>query len=116
MAKKTKRQRSKLMAAVVTEDRAIYEGPADSVSINAAEGQITIWAHHAALLAELKPGALVVRNDQEEHAYRASGGFVEVRDNTVTVLARSITQAPSEAPELPVISRALIPVPTPDKE
>lgn len=77
----------RLRVVIVTGDHAVYDGVADRVIAPCVTGQIGILAHHAPLLASLEPGELVVGTGQQEERYAVGGGFVEVRDDQVIVLA-----------------------------
>ncbi len=76
----------------------VFTAPAyDSVHVPAREvlvpgegGIFTVRAGHTALLSTLAPGVIHVFTDQDEERYFAvSGGFAEVRDNKVTILAEA---------------------------
>ncbi len=72
---------------VVTADRALYDGEADLVSAPGIDGRLGILPHHAALLTVLAPGELTIHLGDSEEPIFVSGGFLEVSDNRVTILA-----------------------------
>ena len=72
---------------IVTAERLVYSGDVDVVIAPGIEGQLGILPNHAPLLTTLQPGELVARKDGEETAMFVSGGFLEVMQNRVTVLA-----------------------------
>jgi F-type H+-transporting ATPase subunit epsilon len=78
---------SKLKFEIVTAERMVYSDDADIVIAPGIEGQLGILPGHAPLLTMLQPGELVVRREGEETAMFVSGGFLEVMQNRVTVLA-----------------------------
>jgi F-type H+-transporting ATPase subunit epsilon len=78
---------------VVTAERKLYSGEADAVQAPGSEGQLGILPRHAALLTTLAPGALSIRLSGAEEAIFISGGFLEVSNNTVTVLADAAEHA-----------------------
>jgi F-type H+-transporting ATPase subunit epsilon len=82
-----------LHVEVVTADRALYDGEADLVSAPGLEGRLGILPHHAALLTVLNPGELIIRLGDAEEAIFVSGGFLEVSDNRVTILADAAEHA-----------------------
>jgi len=84
---------ARLHLVIVTGDRALYDDVADRVILPGADGQLTILAHHAALLTAIEPGELVVRAGQSEERFAVGGGFVEVRDDQVIVLADTAERA-----------------------
>ncbi len=91
--KQTRRVEPRLHVVVVTGDHAVFDGPARSISLPAIAGQITVLAHHAPLLAMLDPGEVIIRADQGEEILAIGGGFVEVRDDEVIVLADTAERA-----------------------
>jgi F-type H+-transporting ATPase subunit epsilon len=92
-----------LHVEVVTAERELYNGEADLVSAPSAEGRIGILPQHAALLTLLVPGELRIKLGGEEEPLFVSGGFLEVFEDTVTILAdtaehaEEIDQARAEA-------------------
>ena len=85
--------RNTLHVEVVTAERELYNGEASMVSAPGVEGRLGILPRHAALLTFLKPGELRIVLDEAEEPLFVSGGFLEVFDNTVTVLADSAEHA-----------------------
>ena len=82
-----------LHVVIVTGDRPVYDGLAERVIAPATRGQITILAHHAPLLAALEPGELIVRGQQHDESLAVGAGFVEVRDDQVTILVDTAERA-----------------------
>jgi len=86
-------QPAQLHVVIVTGDKAVYDGMADRVIAPALTGQISVLRHHAPLLAALEPGELIVRLGDSEEDFAIGGGFIEVRDNQVIVLADTVERA-----------------------
>jgi F-type H+-transporting ATPase subunit epsilon len=81
-----------LQLEVVTAERQVLsEGDVDSVVAPAADGQITILPRHASLITLLQAGELRVRRRGVETRMQVSGGFLEVHESRVRVLADSAT-------------------------
>jgi F-type H+-transporting ATPase subunit epsilon len=78
---------------VVTAERELYSGEADVVNAPGSEGRLGILPRHAALLAFLKAGELRIELQGAEDALFVSGGFLEVYENTVTILADAAEHA-----------------------
>lgn len=76
-----------LHVEVVTAERELYNGEADLVSAPGSEGRLGILPRHVALLTMLSPGALNIKLGDAEEPIFVSGGFLEVSNNSVTVLA-----------------------------
>ena len=84
-----------LTLILVTPERKVLEETADSVSLPASEGYVTILPRHAPLIATLGTGVLTLKSGSRSTAYAIAGGFFEVSDDRVTVLADEAV-APSE--------------------
>lgn len=82
-----------MQIAVVTGEREIYQGEAEEVIVPGVEGEMGILPHHAALLTALKAGELRIKLAGAEDDLFISGGFMEVYNNTVTVLADAAEHA-----------------------
>jgi F-type H+-transporting ATPase subunit epsilon len=79
---------------IVTAEREVLrEEGLDAVIAPGSEGQLGILPRHAPLMTMLEPGELRARRGNEETAIAISGGFLEVRDDVVTVLADTAEQA-----------------------
>ena len=75
---------------LVSPARLLYSGEVESVSIPGTEGEMTVLASHAPVLALLKPGIVVVRKGAgaDERIF-VKGGFAEVNPKGLTVLAET---------------------------
>ncbi|HLF78318.1 MAG TPA: F0F1 ATP synthase subunit epsilon [Dehalococcoidia bacterium] len=77
-----------LKLQIITPERILFEEDGvTSVTLTGSEGEMTILPSHAALMTELRPGPLFFRKGNEEVDVALSGGFLEVRDDKVVVLA-----------------------------
>jgi F-type H+-transporting ATPase subunit epsilon len=77
-----------LKLQIITPERVVFEEEdVASVTIPGSEGEMTILPSHAPLMTELSPGPLVFRKGNEEIDVALSGGFLEVREDKVIVLA-----------------------------
>lgn len=73
---------------IATPDRMLLHENAVRAQIPCKEGYIGVLPDHAAFLAELGIGALTYTTPEDHrHSVAISGGFVEVLDNHVRVLA-----------------------------
>jgi F-type H+-transporting ATPase subunit epsilon len=77
----------RLRLRVVTPLRVALEIEADQVEIPGALGTIGVLPGHAPLLASLRTGELSYRVDRQFGYIAVFGGFVEIADNLITVLA-----------------------------
>jgi F-type H+-transporting ATPase subunit epsilon len=65
----------------------VAEEGVESVTVPAAEGELTLLPHHASLMTALRPGPLVMRMGGAETDIALSGGFLEIHNDKVTILA-----------------------------
>ena len=81
---------SKLLTLdILTPERSACCVEAEIVIARAMDGEIGILANHAPLVVALDIAPLRYRKDGVEHAVAVCGGFLEVKDNRVTVLTSS---------------------------
>ena len=85
--------RNTLHVEVVTAERELYNGEANLVSAPGSEGRMGILPRHAALLTMLQPGELRIELNGAEEPLFVSGGFLEVSNDNVTVLADTAERA-----------------------
>ena len=85
--------RNTLHVEVVTAERELYNGEATLVSAPGSEGRLGILPRHAALLTTLAPGDLRIELNGAEEPLFVSGGFLEVSNDNVTVLADTAEHA-----------------------
>lgn len=76
-----------LRCEIVSQDKTLYEGPADIVVVPGSEGEMGVLPNHTPLLTTLDLGFVRVRNDDEETIFTIAGGVMEVRPHIVTILA-----------------------------
>src|SRR5512142_675239 len=82
-----------LRLEVVTAEREVFSGEVDSVIAPGFEGELGILPRHAPLVAMLQAGELRFRRADEETNLAIGGGFLEVANNRVIVLADSAERA-----------------------
>lgn len=73
---------------VVSAEAQIFSGLAEFVVVPGEMGELGIYPRHTALMTRIKPGAVRIKQpDQEELLVYVSGGMLEVQPNVVTILA-----------------------------
>ncbi len=80
-----------LKVEIATPEKLIASQSAESAQIPGKDGYMGILPGHAALLSELGEGELSFTLSGATERYKVSGGYVEIRDNHVRVLADKIT-------------------------
>jgi F-type H+-transporting ATPase subunit epsilon len=78
---------------ILTPERNVLQAQVDSVVVPAADGELGILAQHAPLVAELQPGEIRLRTGNDTLLFAVSGGFVEVQNNHVVVMAETAEMA-----------------------
>ncbi len=86
---------------LVSPERKLASVEAEAVTIPGMLGDLTAMHNHAPFLTNLRPGYVVVRNGSSEDGYFVTGGFAEISNNMVSVLAE-------EAVEKATVNRAFI--------
>ena len=74
---------------IVSQDKMVYEGDADSVLLPGTDGEMGILPNHAPLLTTLKYGIITVRTQAQEMYFTVAGGVAEIQPEIITVLADS---------------------------
>ena len=77
-----------LECTLTTPEELVFEGAVDSVIVPAADGEMGFLPRHAPIVGSLGFGELRVSSqDGGKQAFFVNGGFVQVVDDRVTVLA-----------------------------
>lgn len=76
-----------LQLKIITPERIVLDEAVDSVTLPTTEGEITILPDHIPLISTLASGDIVARVNGEDVPMAVSGGFVEVSNNEVKILA-----------------------------
>jgi len=80
---------------VVTPERRVLSESVDMTTIPGLNGELGILPGHTSLISQLKTGILSYTKDGKTSQLHVSGGFVEVRDDLVSVLA-DVAERPEE--------------------
>lgn len=80
---------------VVTPERRLISEQVNSVTVPGRGGELGILPGHAPLISDLQTGVLSYNEDGTTFQLHVSGGFVEVSDDKVSVLAE-VAERPEE--------------------
>ncbi len=83
----------KLEVKVITPDRIVYDGPADSLMIPGKDGYFGVLPNHAPMISALDIGELKIKNEFQEYYYAIDGGFCEIKKNRVVIITLSAQRA-----------------------
>ena len=84
-----------LQLEVVTPDKTVVSGEVEMAVCPGIEGEFGVLPKHVSLLSALKIGGLRYRADGKDGHVFISGGFADVNNDVLTVLAESAEMADS---------------------
>jgi F-type H+-transporting ATPase subunit epsilon len=76
-----------LTLEIVTPEKRVLTASADEVRAPGVQGGFGIRLNHAPFMSALEPGRLTYVQAGQEHHFAIGGGFLQVADNKVVVLA-----------------------------
>lgn len=83
-----------LSVDIVTAERSVLsEQGVDEIVVPGIEGELAVLPMHAPLLTMIKPGVMLIKKGNSETELAITGGFLEVRDDRVTILADAAERA-----------------------
>jgi F-type H+-transporting ATPase subunit epsilon len=83
-----------LRVDIVTAERLVYsEEGVERLIVPGVEGELGVLTLHAPLLTMIQPGVMRIVKGGDEVEMAITGGFIEVRDNRVTILADAAERA-----------------------
>ncbi|MCP4318588.1 MAG: F0F1 ATP synthase subunit epsilon, partial [Hyphomicrobiales bacterium] len=75
---------------LVSPERLLLSEAVSEVIVPAADGEMTVMAHHAPVMATVKPGIVEVKNTEGvSNRYVVFGGFADILPEGCTILAES---------------------------
>ncbi|MEO0426467.1 MAG: ATP synthase F1 subunit epsilon [Pseudomonadota bacterium] len=78
---------------IVSPEARLATMEAQSVTVPGAEGELTAMPMHAPFLTALRPGVVTARSGAGEERYVVTGGFVEITNEQVGVIAQDAAKA-----------------------
>ena len=84
---------------IVTPEKKVFSDDISFLIAPGAEGELGILPMHAALITPLKAGLLKFDHEENRIIMTVSGGFMEVRDNRITILATAVERLEDINPE-----------------
>ncbi|MAG28526.1 ATP synthase F1 subunit epsilon [bacterium] len=78
---------TKLNLKLITPARTVLEEETEEVVAQTLDGEITILANHTPIVTILKPGELLIKNDNKATPLAVAGGIIEMFENTLVILA-----------------------------
>ena len=75
-----------ITCSLITPEQEVFEKEASYVDLPAHDGQMGFMANRAPLLVKLGEGVLTVTGAGEETKVQISGGFAQMKGNTLAIL------------------------------
>lgn len=76
---------------LVSPERMLASGDTTQVTLPGQNGELTAMDNHAAFLTTLRPGFVTIGDGEDR--YFVTGGFAEISDNVVSILAEEAVEA-----------------------
>ncbi len=79
-----------MQVTVISPESGMFDGEADAVIAPAFDGEVGILPNHAPFMTLLGEGKLIVRRGETASRFHVRGGFLQVVDNRVRVVAEHV--------------------------
>lgn len=80
--------------SIISPQKKVFSGEAEFMLVRTKDGNLGILANHAPLVTELALGEMTLKiSEKTEEKFYISGGFLEVSDNKVKILADEAMKA-----------------------
>ncbi len=76
-----------MLLEIITPEKTVLNEEIDEVLVPTEKGQIGILPHHINIITKLTHGEMIIRTNGKERSLAVTGGFLEVKDQKVTILA-----------------------------
>jgi F-type H+-transporting ATPase subunit epsilon len=77
----------KLALDIITPTETVLSEEVDEITIPTVDGELSILPNHVNLLTKVAPGEMVIRKGGKSDLFAITGGFLEIANNHVNVLA-----------------------------
>lgn len=78
-----------LTLSIVTPEKLVVNDEVDQVNVPGSEGDLGILYDHSPIITNLRPGPLSYEKGEETTSLVVSGGYLEVTNNRVIILAET---------------------------
>lgn len=72
---------------LITPEKVVLSQEVDELILDTPKGQIAVLPHHTNLLTKISPGEMVVKSHGKESYLAVTGGFLEISNGKITLLA-----------------------------
>jgi len=84
---------ARMRVSVISPEATVFEGRAASLVAPAWDGELGVLPGHAPMVVLLGSGELRIEAEGGSRRFRVAGGFMQVVDDTVTVLSETAEAA-----------------------
>lgn len=81
---------AKIHLEIVTPEKLVLKEDVEEVVVPGVLGEFGVLPGHTTLLSELGAGPLIYTKSGQSHSMNLTGGFAEVREDQVTILADQV--------------------------
>jgi len=82
-----------LLLEIITPEKVVYSDEVNEIIVQTVNGEIAILPHHVNLLTQISPGEMIVKKGSNLQHLAVTGGFLEVMNNKVSILAEYAIKA-----------------------
>ncbi|MBK6730147.1 MAG: F0F1 ATP synthase subunit epsilon [Bacteroidetes bacterium] len=75
-----------MLVEILSPEKKLFAGEVISAQFPGTTGSFQVLKNHAAMIASIKQGNIVLKTDSGVKTFSVTGGFVEVLNNHVNVL------------------------------
>lgn len=76
-----------LQLEIITPSKVVLKEEVDQITLPTENGEITILPNHVPLITRVVTGEMIIKKNQKSSFFAITGGFLEVSNNNITVLA-----------------------------
>ncbi|MEA1950090.1 MAG: F0F1 ATP synthase subunit epsilon [Planctomycetota bacterium] len=85
----------KMQCIVVTPEITLRDAGADFVAVSLYDGELGIGENHSPMIGRLGNGEMRITHEGKVERYYVEGGFIEVKDNVISLLTQRAVPAES---------------------
>ncbi len=74
-----------LHVVIASPEKTLFDGKVESVSVPGTRGRFMVLPQHAPLISSLSKGRIECMVNGELKSYDATGGFIEVNQNEISI-------------------------------
>jgi F-type H+-transporting ATPase subunit epsilon len=82
-----------LLLEIITPEKVVYSDEVSEIVVQTVNGEIAVLPNHVNLLTQISPGEMMVKKGNSLQHLAITGGFLEVMNNKVSILAEYAIKA-----------------------